>query len=1023
MTQQMRLLSIEPTVFYLRDGDMLRQRVDVVLVNEGEEVDASIRVRTGSIEASWPLGRVGHGERCCPAFIPDARSPTEMTFELWSGHVLQEQRTVSWQPGRHWEVHLIHYSHHDLGYTDLPSNVLAEHAGFMDRVLRFCEETEGWPEADARFRYQCEQAWSLVNYVEHRPVDKIERLVHFIRSGQIELTALFGNQTLELCSTEELVRLLYPAFRLKREHGIEISSAEHNDIPGFPWGLASVLAGAGVRYFSPGVPLWYFEGVHPLWDTEQAIPLEVPAACWWEGPDGARVLLWSDLHGHEWQPYDYAQAVSELPGMLGGLEQRGYPYDMVSYTLRGGHRDNAPPTLRYAYLVRDWNRRWAYPRLINTTNTPFLRAFEARWGDALKTLRGDVPGTDYPVAATCTPKETAVDRVAHEWLASAEKWAAIASIVTGAPYPHAALERAYRNAFYYDLHCWGLSHVGGPAQDAHWSEKATRAYRAAALAHDVMVKAANRIADAVAYHEEGTYLTVFNPLAQPRTAMVRAPGRTWSPCSSPMFWRLPEEDGDRPMLVSGRAAGRRLFDPTAALLDGPFEVIDAETGEHVPYQVSRLADPQAADPWAPERFALGQVDRRHLIEVRLLARDLPPLGYRTYRLTPAAEWPAAVGGATSRVLESGGQLAIENRFYRLKLDRASGAVRSLYDVELGRELIDREAAHSLGQLIVRASDTADEEIPWISEVALAESGPLYTVVRLSGGASCCPRMTVEIALYHAVKRVDVSLRLLRDSTPMRELYVAFPFQIDAPRFRFEAPGSIIEPIVDQWPGSCTDAYGVGHWVEVANEAWGIAWAPLDTPMAELGGLWPGYVSGAHHGVRGPGYGHPFLRAGELQDGYIYALLSYNNFRTNFLNVHPGEFAARYAWTSYAKHGAEDRASHFGWNALNPPQPVWMCGPQEGTLPAYASFCAVDAPNVTVLTLKAAEDGNGYILRLQETGGRATVATVRMPYLSLPHAYETNLVEEDARLLPCTAHSVTVELQPFSLYTVRLGAGA
>jgi len=291
MAQQVRLLSVEPTVFYLRDGEVLRQRVDLIVANEGEEVGASIQARADGMEVSWPLGRVGPGERQCQAFIPDIRSPAEVAFELWAGGTLQEQRTLAWQPGRHWEIHLVHYAHHDLGYTDLPSNVLAEYDRFMDLVLRYCEETEHWPEEDARFRYQCEQAWSVVHYLERRPAETIERLVHFIRNGQIEVTALFGNQTLELCSTEELVRLLYPAFRLKREHGIEISSAEHNDIPGFPWGLASVLAGAGVRYFSPGVPLWYFEDVHPLWDTNEALPLEIPAACWWEGPDGARQIL------------------------------------------------------------------------------------------------------------------------------------------------------------------------------------------------------------------------------------------------------------------------------------------------------------------------------------------------------------------------------------------------------------------------------------------------------------------------------------------------------------------------------------------------------------------------------------------------------------------------------------------------------------------------------------------------------------------------------------------------------------
>jgi len=63
---------------------------------------------------------------------------------------------------RHWEVHLVHGSHHDLGYTDLPSNVLRAHDGHMDKVLEFCEQTADWPE-DSQFRYAVEQAWSVLH--------------------------------------------------------------------------------------------------------------------------------------------------------------------------------------------------------------------------------------------------------------------------------------------------------------------------------------------------------------------------------------------------------------------------------------------------------------------------------------------------------------------------------------------------------------------------------------------------------------------------------------------------------------------------------------------------------------------------------------------------------------------------------------------------------------------------------------------------------------------------------------------
>ena len=1017
MASSVRIVSVEPSVFFVREGETLRQVVRLALENEGDEREFYLGVRAEGLEELRPLGSVGAGRVVSEVSFPDIRCPTEVHLSLWTAGVLQDEARIPWKPEKHWEVYLVHYAHHDLGYTDLPDKVLAEYDGFMDQVLRYCQETEDWPEEEAKFRYLCEQSWSVVHFVEHRPPEVVERLAHFIRNGQIEVSVLFANEIQELCGHEELIRLLYPSFRLKRELGIELASAEHNDIPGFSWGLASVLAGAGIRYFSPGVPLWYFgrgeEQVHPLWDTAEALPLTMPAACWWEGPDGARVLLWSDLHGNEWQPYDLQQALSELPGMLRDLERQGYPYDMVSYTLRGGHRDNAPPTLRYAHLVREWNRRWAYPRLINATNALFLRAFERRWGNTLKTLRGDVPGTDYCAAATCTPKETALNRNTHDGLLTAEKLAAIASLLAGYEYPQAILDEAYRQALYYDEHCWGMAHPGGPAQDGSWSEKGGFAYKAAALTHDIIVKASNRLAERVAYPEEGYYLTVFNPLAQERSEIVRAPLHPWQPCSSPMFWKEPDAETPWPLWLSGGAVGRRLVVPPSSFLERPFELWDVATGRRMPYQVARLSDPQAAQPWAAERVALGKVDPSHLYDLVFLAEGIPAMGYKTYRIVPCKEWPEFASDSMA-INET-----VENRFFRLRWDPQSGTLLSLWDKELDRELIDRAARHGLGQMIVRSSESGEEETLRITGISVNEAGPVYTTLSFKGEASCCPRVSGEITLYHALKRVDFAARILRDSTPMRELYFAFPFAVEAPQFRFEAPNAVIEPLRDQWPGSNTDYYAVQHWADVFNRDWGIVWAPLDAPMVEFGGLWPGYVSGAHHGVRPPGYGHPFLRPGELKRGHLYSLVSYNNFRTNFVNIHPGEFLVRYAFSAHQGDWREGRARGFGWSVANPPVTVWMKGPRPGDWPPTASFCQVQPENVLLLTFKRAEDSRGYILRLLEAEGEEVEAVVILPRFSLLEAYETNLVEEDRHSLPCSGRAVRVALRPFSLATIRL----
>ena len=114
--------------------------------------------------------------------------------------------------------------------------------------------------------------------------------------------------------------------------------------------------------------------MHPLWDTSRVLPLDTPGAFWWEAANGARVLLWYDLHGSEWLPWGYHQALRELPGMLTALEQDGYAYDVVRYMVRGGHCDNAPPSLQLADLAEAWNA--------------FCRPFSSKWWRRTMRVRG-----------------------------------------------------------------------------------------------------------------------------------------------------------------------------------------------------------------------------------------------------------------------------------------------------------------------------------------------------------------------------------------------------------------------------------------------------------------------------------------------------------------------------------------------------------------------------------------------------------------------------------------------------------
>ena len=98
--------------------------------------------------------------------------------------------------------------------------------------------------------------------------------------------------------------------------------------------------------------------------------------------------------------------------------------------------------------------------------------------------------------------------------------------------------------------------------------------------------------------------------------------------------------------------------------------------------------------------------------------------------------------------------------------------------------------------------------------------------------------------------------------------------------------------------------------------------------------------------------------------------------------------------------------------------AYVIGPQDAPLAASDTFCQVDAPDVVLLTLKAAEDGDGLIVRLAETGGRSGQAVVHLPYFDIREAWKTNLVEEDEARLPCSEHTVEAPLAAHGLTTVR-----
>lgn len=971
----LRIKTIESSVFFIQEKNELLQAADIVVENPGATCEARVEVRRDSKEKNTVLGKVEHGEGKYRVYVPDIQKETPVEFTIKVSGKAHDRRKTTWTPRRHWQVCMIPIAHHDFGYTDTIENVLRQYDGFYDDVLRFCEETADWPE-EAKFRYMVEGAWSIQHFVENRPKEVLARLEKHIKEGRIEIPALWGNEISALCGHEELIRLMYPSFRLKREYGAKISTASITDIPGLSWGLATVLAGAGVKYFFAGMPTyfeWRRNDIHTFWDERAILPHGRPDAFRWLGPDGESVLVYYQGGYGCWSPSSLEEALDQLPGKLEALEQKGCPFSVARYGYGCG--DNVPPDIRISCLVREWNNRWAYPKLLVATHSMFFEMLARECRD-VRVFRGELPDTDYVVGALSTAKETGINRATHDRLCSAEKFAAIASLIGDSRYPAEKIREAYDNLLLYDEHTWGMSYPIGEAQDWNWSDKSRCAYKAAGLTGAILSESLNRIASSISLQEEGRHIAVFNSLSFDRTDVARVP---------------------------------------RFVIEGPFDLIDEETGGRIPCQIVAAGGFSAPAPYAAQRYARGQFDPNELFDLVFVAENVPSLGYKTYRIRPKEQATPARSGV------SVGETSLENRFFRVALSPQTGVIESIYDKELSREIVDERAPHKLNQLIAKWVKSGCEESPQKATIRKGEDGPVYGSLVVSSGGAGCPQLTQEIILYEQVKRIDIQNRILKDSTPLMAIYFAFPFKIEPPKFCFEGSNSVITPLVDQFPGSNSNYYTAQHWADVSNAEIGVTFAPIEAHLVEFGGLWPCYVSQAHHGVQPADFGREFLKPGDLTKGHIYSYVLDSNFRTNFQPAQQGDMLFRYSITTHRGNWKEGRASDFGWGTGNPLIPICMTGGKDGTLGKSAGFMRVNESNVRLLAMKQAEDGDGIIVRLMETEGKESAATVTLPFLTVEKALKTNLVEENEGPLQTTPHAVTAAIRAFGIATMRIQA--
>ena len=373
MVATTRVTSIDSPAVLVERGGKLCQAVRLSIRRVGEPDEATVEV-TGGEPVTAALKS---GTQDVEVVVPAVEKETAVAVAVKSGGKTLFERQIALRPVRKWVVYLLPHSHVDIGYTQLQADVEKKQWQNIDTALELIRKTADYP-PEARFKWNAEVLWAMDSYLRKAPPEKQQRLVDAIRAGDVELDALYGNELTGLCRPEELLRLMQWGESLGRRCGVKVDAAMISDVPGYTWGVVSAMNQADVKYFSIGPN--YIDRIGRTMTTWQDKPF------YWIGPDEKqKVLCWVPYMGYALGHTGY-RLNERLPERMRQLEQAGYPYDMVYFRWNVGG-DNGHPDSQLSDVVKNWNAKHAYPKMVITTTSKLFREFRA----ALRRADSEVP--------------------------------------------------------------------------------------------------------------------------------------------------------------------------------------------------------------------------------------------------------------------------------------------------------------------------------------------------------------------------------------------------------------------------------------------------------------------------------------------------------------------------------------------------------------------------------------------------------------------------------------------------------
>ena len=945
----------EPTIFYRQSANGLDEIVDVF-----PDVHAGAETR-GEVKLA-----MGGNEFTQPLGLDGEFGEERIRFAVpeWNG-AAPATVTIAGQrfpeqlaAAKKWTLDIVPQEHLDIGFTDYRPKVAELQSESIDGVLDLLPKQPD-------FRWTLDGEWIAEQYLAGRSDAQRQRFLDAVRAGQIVLPPQFANQHTGVASLEGLIRSLYPSHALAAKEHLPVGAANITDVPSYSWSYASVLHDAGIQYLAAGSNSWRAP-VMLLGRWNEKSPF------YWEGPDGGRVMMW------------YSRAYLQLASMFGTpptlpAVEDAAPVFLQAYTrpdykadaviVYGSQLENTPLDQAQVDLPRQWAAEYTWPRMVFTTFKDAMALLEQQFHGDLPVYRGDF-GPYWEDGFASDALHTAMHRRNQQRILTAEKMAAIPSLLNPDLRPDARkLADAWHNMLLFDEHTWtSASATTQPEGDQNTIQLHQKQLETVIAQNDIAQSVERSWAQLESMlspaHES---IAVFNSLSWPRGGWVET---------------------DLP-------AGESIVDPAT---NAPAEqvILREENGTVLP------------------GFG-GKTNR-----VRFRAAGVPALGYKLFAIAPHADEAAQRPRPDAAALRDG---VIENRYYRITLDAEHGAVKSIFDKQLNRELVDASSPFRFGAYVyVEGADDMPANSLYryggaqrllVLNPIQATNGRIVSisanaqgmVAVLESNAPNTPQIRTTITLAADEKRIDFDLSLHKDATLRKEAaYIAFPLAAAHPEFRYETQNGFVYPVKDELAGGSREWYTVNHWAAMTGDGATMVLFPEDAPLVAFGDI----VRGAW-----PAEFHPRSSA-------IFSWIMSNYWDTNFASSQGGDFEFHYSFTSMQEFDAA-QLTRLGWESLThlEADPVHASTSASALPKDAASFLSVDYPGTVLTTWKRAEDGDGSILRLEDTSGKAASVRVGSGFFRIAHAWQCNALEDKQSALAVDSDGIRVDVPAFGIATIRI----